>query len=195
MWELVGTEITDVISLKRWLAFLEGGLLPIISLTSLHFFITYKVEEDEDKDKDFEDRNKEKEKIVMSKPEGTEFNTPYPFTDEMKEAIGYMADVSTVEEVIDEDYDSEGNLNYTPPAPKSPVDEGKEKEEEIEKAREKAEEWVIKEAEDKRKFEDKKKSETPQNKKKIIKKSRGKRQNSHLPTKASKYKFKRKRIN
>jgi hypothetical protein len=27
--------------LKRWLAFLEGGLLPIISLTSLHFFIKY----------------------------------------------------------------------------------------------------------------------------------------------------------
>jgi hypothetical protein len=36
-----GTDITDVISLKRWLAFLEGGLLPIISLTSLHFFIKY----------------------------------------------------------------------------------------------------------------------------------------------------------
>jgi hypothetical protein len=27
--------------MKRWLAFLEGGLLPIISLTSLHFFVKY----------------------------------------------------------------------------------------------------------------------------------------------------------
>jgi hypothetical protein len=27
--------------MKRWLAFLEGGLLPIISLTSLHFFTKY----------------------------------------------------------------------------------------------------------------------------------------------------------
>ena len=26
---------------SRWLAFLEGGLLPIISLTSLHFFTKY----------------------------------------------------------------------------------------------------------------------------------------------------------
>ena len=41
VWEAFGTDITDVVSLKRWLAFLEGGLLPIISLTSLHFFIKY----------------------------------------------------------------------------------------------------------------------------------------------------------
>jgi hypothetical protein len=41
VWDAFGTDITDVISLKRWLAFLEGGLLPIISLTSLHFFIKY----------------------------------------------------------------------------------------------------------------------------------------------------------
>ena len=41
VWDAFGTDITDIISLKRWLAFLEGGLLPIISLTSLHFFIKY----------------------------------------------------------------------------------------------------------------------------------------------------------
>lgn len=41
VWESLGSDITDVVSLKRWLAFLEGGLLPIISLTSLHFFIKY----------------------------------------------------------------------------------------------------------------------------------------------------------
>jgi hypothetical protein len=41
VWEALGTEPGDVISLKRWLAFLEGGLLPIISLTSLHFFVKY----------------------------------------------------------------------------------------------------------------------------------------------------------
>jgi len=41
LWDMLGTDTTDVISLKRWLAFLEGGLLPIISLTSLHFFIKY----------------------------------------------------------------------------------------------------------------------------------------------------------
>lgn len=47
IWELMGTETTDLVGMKRWLAFLEGGLLPIISLTSLHFFVKYeKPEED-----------------------------------------------------------------------------------------------------------------------------------------------------
>lgn len=41
VWESIGSDINDVTSMKRWLAFLEGGLLPIISLTSLHFFIKY----------------------------------------------------------------------------------------------------------------------------------------------------------
>lgn len=41
VWEALGSDTNDVVSLKRWLAFLEGGLLPIISLTSLHFFIKY----------------------------------------------------------------------------------------------------------------------------------------------------------
>ena len=39
IWESIGSD--DVLSNKRWLAFLEGGLLPIISLTSLHFFTKY----------------------------------------------------------------------------------------------------------------------------------------------------------
>jgi len=41
LWEMLGSDSTDNISMKRWLAFLEGGLLPIISLTSLHFFVKY----------------------------------------------------------------------------------------------------------------------------------------------------------
>jgi hypothetical protein len=41
VWEMMGSKSNDVISMKRWLAFLEGGLLPIISLTSLHFFTKY----------------------------------------------------------------------------------------------------------------------------------------------------------
>ena len=46
VWELMGTETTDLIGMKRWLAFLEGGLLPIISLTSLHFFVKYEKPEE-----------------------------------------------------------------------------------------------------------------------------------------------------
>ncbi len=41
VWEALGSDVNDVIVHKRWLAFLGGGLLPIISLTSLHFFIKY----------------------------------------------------------------------------------------------------------------------------------------------------------
>lgn len=41
VWEALGSDTSDVVVSKRWLAFLEGGLLPIISLTSLHFFIKY----------------------------------------------------------------------------------------------------------------------------------------------------------
>ena len=49
IWEMIGSDTTDVPAMKRWLAFLEGGLLPIISLTSLHFFVKYdgKKEDDE----------------------------------------------------------------------------------------------------------------------------------------------------
>lgn len=47
IWELMGTDTTDITGMKRWLAFLEGGLLPIISLTSLHFFVKYEKSEEE----------------------------------------------------------------------------------------------------------------------------------------------------
>ena len=32
IWDLMGTDVTDTTGMKRWLALLEGGLLPIISL-------------------------------------------------------------------------------------------------------------------------------------------------------------------
>jgi hypothetical protein len=38
---MIGSDPSDMPAMKRWLAFLEGGLLPIISLTSLHFFVKY----------------------------------------------------------------------------------------------------------------------------------------------------------
>jgi hypothetical protein len=47
IWEMIGTDRTDIIGLKRWLAILEGGFLPIISLASLHFFVKYEKEEKE----------------------------------------------------------------------------------------------------------------------------------------------------
>jgi hypothetical protein len=58
LWEMLGSDPTDISSQKRWLAFLEGGLLPIISLTSLHFFTKY-------------NRNvpEEKEEVIVDTPE------------------------------------------------------------------------------------------------------------------------------
>ena len=41
LWEMIGSDTSDIPAMKRWFAFLEGGLLPIISLTSLHFFVKY----------------------------------------------------------------------------------------------------------------------------------------------------------
>ena len=41
VFEMLGSDVKDIVAQRRWLALLEGGLLPIISLTSLHFFIKY----------------------------------------------------------------------------------------------------------------------------------------------------------
>ena len=68
IWELMGTELTDVVGMKRWLAFLEGGLLPIISLTSLHFFVKY--EKPEEKTSLSEEADRVWEKVKELKKEG-----------------------------------------------------------------------------------------------------------------------------
>lgn len=48
IWEALGSDVNDIPTMKRYLAFLEGGLLPVISLTSLHFFVKYQKEEEEE---------------------------------------------------------------------------------------------------------------------------------------------------
>jgi hypothetical protein len=48
IWEMIGSDPTDIPAMKRWLAFLEGGLLPVISLTSLHFFVKYDDKKEEE---------------------------------------------------------------------------------------------------------------------------------------------------
>jgi hypothetical protein len=44
--EAAGSDLKDVVAQRRWLALLEGGLLPLISLTCLHFFIQYGEQEE-----------------------------------------------------------------------------------------------------------------------------------------------------
>jgi hypothetical protein len=87
VWESFGTDITDVISLKRWLAFLEGGLLPIISLTSLHFFIKY----DDNKSNKIEDTTNEDITITPEKIE-------YPLSG--TDATYIIVEEDSVEDVI-----------------------------------------------------------------------------------------------
>jgi hypothetical protein len=106
IWEMMGTELTDVVGLKRYLAYLEGGLLPIISLTSLHFFVKYdkiEVEKPTDDEEYFKSRNKHIEKIVSEREE-KEYN---PMV-EHPEDIYYPPKNSSVEHpLIDKKEDKE----------------------------------------------------------------------------------------
>ncbi len=47
LFDMVGLESGDILTHKRWLSLLTGGLLPLISLTCLHFFIKYGGADDE----------------------------------------------------------------------------------------------------------------------------------------------------
>lgn len=57
----LGVDINDMIAQKRVLALLEGGLLPLISLTCLHFFIQYEGKPKELKEKADEIRDLQEE--------------------------------------------------------------------------------------------------------------------------------------
>lgn len=91
VWELMGTETTDLVGMKRWLAFLEGGLLPIISLTSLHFFVKYeKPEETEEEIKKsyYEARNRKMEELVEERKK--------------KESLEVNKDIVTLKDMVDD---------------------------------------------------------------------------------------------
>ena len=79
IWEMAGT--TSTIGLKRWLAFLEGGLLPLISLTSLHFFVTYEKEEE------VEEEVKKKISLEQDVVKNTIVDPNEGITPEMKKTI------------------------------------------------------------------------------------------------------------
>ena len=110
----MGTETTDVVGMKRWLAFLEGGLLPLISLTSLHFFVTY---EKEDEAKEEVKKKSSLEQDVVKIIEANE-NPPEPneklkeakksFDEEIKQVEDDTDEVSeVVEELVDEKIEEE----------------------------------------------------------------------------------------
>lgn len=94
-WDMF-TDSTDIISMKRWLAFLEGGLLPIISLTSLHFFVKYEKPEDKTKENNIDEDIR---KMYPANVEGSkEFNEVNEIEETNEDII---IDEPIIENVID----------------------------------------------------------------------------------------------
>ena len=105
LWEMMGSDPTDVISMKRWLAFLEGGLLPIISLTSLHFFVKYESSTSNNVDDNVTDvvNDNEDEDIEDSEPNENLLNAKkvWEKVRELKEE-GKLPSDPTEEELVEE---------------------------------------------------------------------------------------------
>jgi len=102
LWELMGTELTDVVGMKRWLAFLEGGLLPIISLTSLHFFVKY--EKPEEKTPSGKETDRVWEKVKELKKEG---KLTEPTEEDLEEEPTALANSQYRNEIEDENPEEE----------------------------------------------------------------------------------------
>jgi len=109
LWDMMGSDPNDLLSQKRWLAFLEGGLLPIISLTSLHFFTKY------DNGKNVTEKEVIVEKIIqvpVEKEVIVEKIVEVPVSNFQE-----TEDETPIEEVIDIDDNTEDNgivFNYPP---------------------------------------------------------------------------------
>ena len=100
IWELMGTELTDIVGMKRWLAFLEGGLLPIISLTSLHFFVKYEKPKEE-KEEDWKEELSKRPITPIPPPTGKVFYTNPK--EEKEEEVEEISEVSEIESLVEEE--------------------------------------------------------------------------------------------
>jgi len=85
VFDALGSDTKDLIGQRRWLAILEGGLLPLISLASLNFFIKYGGADDDEK------------KEVTPEPQQPE-NTPLP-----ELPTSPIEDVVIVDQVVSND--------------------------------------------------------------------------------------------
>jgi hypothetical protein len=94
--DAMGIDVEDVIAQKRFLALLEGGLLPLISLTCLHFFIQYdgKPKTIEELVEEIEDLKEEvKDEVEELKEELEEANEVLEAIEEPKES-GPVTEIS-----------------------------------------------------------------------------------------------------
>jgi hypothetical protein len=116
-WDLF-SDSTDISSMKRWLAFLEGGLLPIISLTSLHFFVKYEKPETKTEEKpnsETIDTKKIWQKVNELREEG-KLETP---TENEEEPSALAFTPYEVEDIIDDNL-VEGLLDLQRPFEPTP---------------------------------------------------------------------------
>jgi len=99
LWDMF-TDSTDIPTMKRWLAVLEGGLLPIISLTSLHFFVKY-----EKRDNRIEEISTDETTIstINEVLEPTIDEQPNDTQEEMVSFDEYEQDVTTDHSLIEEE--------------------------------------------------------------------------------------------
>ncbi len=115
VWEMIGTDLNDTLALKRWLAFLEGGLLPIISLTSLHFFVKYDRTENEEEEKEkivkeyFEARNKKMVEVVES---SKEYNPMTEHPEPKKKVLNEESEDVPKEEEVNEEEVNEDEVSW-----------------------------------------------------------------------------------
>jgi len=78
--EAIGSDVTNTIAQRRFLALLEGGLLPLISLTCLHFFIKYgEIDNTED--------DTSREEVIEEDTLNDQFVEPQPIEREIVESI------------------------------------------------------------------------------------------------------------
>ena len=103
IWEMMGTDITDTVGMKRWLALLEGGLLPIISLTSLHFFVNYEKRKEETVPNTKEDNNIEDETEYLLKTKSNKDHLEKSIKQADEELI--LSDVESNDDTIKKDED------------------------------------------------------------------------------------------
>ena len=111
------SDSTDIISMKRWLAILEGGLLPVISLTSLHFFVKYeKTEEkkpqevEEEKEEDWKEKLAKEPIKPVNPPTGKVFYVDVENLPTKEEQEEYVKEV--VEKFKQEpEFESESDFN------------------------------------------------------------------------------------
>jgi len=105
LYDTMGIDTSDPINHKRWLALLTGGLLPLISLTCLHFFIKFggvdettilESPKNEDKEEFYVVENTEDEEV---KPFKEEDLIPYEETGDESEGIYFEPDTSPKEEI------------------------------------------------------------------------------------------------